>query len=146
MKCRINSNLIHLRSKNNWNEYLWFNKNDFKGMNKFRQFQISYLIIKFWWSKRDLVTAKFWSRLQYIFLLNHDKHLVVYFLWFCPDGTTTTFISKPQLVGHYESWYAISSSETVPTKDFQRHLATSLQRLYTIKWTDRIAVGPPGGE
>ena len=80
------------------------------------------------------------------FLLNHDKHLVIYFLWFCPNGTTTALISEPQLIGRSEGLYAISSAETVLTKDFQRLLATGLQRSYTTRWTDLIVVGPPGGE
>ena len=42
------------------------------------------------------------------FLLNHDKHLVVYFLWFCPDGTTTALISEPRLIDRSEGLYAIS--------------------------------------
>ena len=95
--------------------------------------------------KRNLVTAKLGLRPQCARLklgqtfgcllslvLSRRNNNIIYL---------ETSTSRP-----LQSWYAISSLGTVPTKDFQRHLATSLQRFYTIKWTDRIAVGPPGGE
>ena len=56
------------------------------------------MIIKFRWSKRDLITAKLWLRLKYIFSAKSWQTFHCLHFWFWPDGTTMASLSEPRLI------------------------------------------------